>query len=77
VLPDGHITAATARSGWSDGRIVFADPDVEPLAWLIVDRDQLLDEGVLSVAYLEQSSGGDPRPSGWPTSAPDRATGRH
>lgn len=60
VLPDGRIAAATAATEWTDWRIVFSDPAVKPVAELIVDRERLLDEGVLSVAYLQQSVGGAP-----------------
>jgi hypothetical protein len=60
VLPDGRIAAATAATEWSNWRIVFADPEVDPVAELIVDRDRLLDEGVLSVAYLQRSEDGAP-----------------
>lgn len=55
VLPDARIAAATARSGWSDWRIVFAAQDVDNVSELIFDRRRLERRGVLSVAYQETS----------------------
>jgi hypothetical protein len=57
VLPDGRIATATARSEWTDWKIVFDDPEVKPLAETIVDRKRLRSEGVLSVAYLQAGNG--------------------
>ena len=57
VLPDGRIAAATEATDWTDWRVVFDDPAVDPLAELIVDRTRLLDESVLSVAYLQAGNG--------------------
>lgn len=56
VLPDARIAAATARSGWSDWRIVFAADDVDNVSELIFDRQRLERRGVLSVAYQETSA---------------------
>jgi BNR repeat-containing family member len=53
VLPDARIMAATARSGWSDWTLVFAAADVEAVSELIVDRQRLRRDGVLTVAYQE------------------------
>ena len=57
VLPDGRVAAATADTGWTDWQVVFADPDVDPLSELIVDRTRLRTEGVLSIAYLQVGDG--------------------
>lgn len=56
VLPDGRIAAATARRGWADWRIVFAAEDVDNVSELIMDRQRLERDGVLSVAYQETSA---------------------
>jgi hypothetical protein len=53
VLPDARIMAATARSGWRDWRIVFAAADVDNVSELILDRQRLERDGVLTVAYQE------------------------
>ena len=53
VLPDARIVAATARSGWRDWRLVFAANDVENVSELIIDRQRLRKDGVLTVAYQE------------------------
>lgn len=58
VLPDARIMAATARSGWSDWRLVFAANDVANVSELIIDRQRLRKDGVLTVAYQEP---GEPR----------------
>ncbi|GIF74441.1 hypothetical protein Asi02nite_39590 [Asanoa siamensis] len=55
VLPDGRIVAATAATNWQDWRVVFQDSAVRPIAELTVDRQRLRRDGVLSVAYIEQS----------------------
>ena len=60
VLPDGRIAVATAATSWSDWRIVFAASDVDNIAELIVDRQRLQHDGVLSVAYQETSSNSTP-----------------
>lgn len=51
VLPDARIMAATARSGWTDWRIVFGARGVDNVGELILDRQRLRRDGVLSVAY--------------------------
>jgi BNR repeat-containing family member/F5/8 type C domain len=53
VLPDARIVAASAASGWTDWELVFEDPDVENVSELIVDRQLVPEEGILSVAYQE------------------------
>lgn len=53
VLPDTRIVAATAASGWTDWELVFSDPAVDAVSELIVDRQLVREEGVLSVAYQE------------------------
>ncbi|MEU6745428.1 BNR-4 repeat-containing protein [Spirillospora sp. NPDC046719] len=52
VLPDGRIAAATAKSRWSDWKIVFAG-DVDSISEVTIDRQRLRYDGVLSVAYQE------------------------
>ena len=53
VLPDGRIAAAGATTGWTDWEIVFDDPEVEPVSELIVDRQRVRTDGILSVGYQE------------------------
>ena len=60
VLPDARIAAATARHGWRDWRIVFAARDVDNVSELILDRQRLRRDGVLSVAYQEPSEANAP-----------------
>jgi hypothetical protein len=53
VLPDARIMAATARSGWTDWKLVFEARDVDNVSELIFDRQRLERDGVLTVAYQE------------------------
>ncbi len=58
VLPDGRVVAATAQSRWTRWRLVFRDPSVLPAGELIVDRQRILADGVLSMAFIQRSSDG-------------------
>jgi hypothetical protein len=53
VLPDARIAIATARKRWTDWRIAFKAGDVDNVAELIVDRQRIDHDRVLSVAYQE------------------------
>jgi hypothetical protein len=53
VLPDARIVAASAAGGWAAWELVFDDPAVENVSELIIDRQLVREEGVLSVAYQE------------------------
>ena len=59
VLPDARIIAATAASGWRRWRIVFGAADVSNVSELIIDRQRIRKDGVLSVAYQEPSTTAD------------------
>jgi hypothetical protein len=61
VLPDARIVAATARNHWADWRTVFAARDVTNVGELIVDRQRVRREGILTVVYQEP---------GYPAGAP-------
>jgi hypothetical protein len=56
VLPDGRIAVATAAAEWKDWKVVFDGEDVDNIAELIIDRQRLDVDGVLSVAYQEKSA---------------------
>ncbi len=56
VLPDGRIAVAGAASGWSDWVLAFDAADTDSASEVVVDRDRVLREGVLTVAYQEASA---------------------
>lgn len=55
VLPDGRIAAAHAATGWTDWRIVHDGDGIAPVNELVVDRQRIAYDGVLSIAYQERS----------------------
>lgn len=55
VDPAGRILGATAASGWTDWGYLF-EPDYAINKETMIDRQRLAGDGLLSVAYQEQSS---------------------
>lgn len=53
VLPDLRIVAATAAMAWQDWRLVHAPDGLSIDGELIIDRQRVADEAVLSVIYQE------------------------
>lgn len=60
VLPDARIIAASAKSNWTDWRIVWEAQDIDNVSELILDRQRLARDGVLTVAYQETSASNAP-----------------
>ncbi|MGN0065555.1 MAG: BNR-4 repeat-containing protein [Nocardioides sp.] len=53
ALPDGRVVAASAASGWTDWQLVFDGADTDSGSEVVLDRDRVLRDGVLSIGYQE------------------------
>ncbi|MGH3392878.1 MAG: BNR repeat-containing protein [Actinomadura sp.] len=60
VMPFGRIAAASARSGWTDWRLLF--DGLNAFGEVIVDYPRVAASGVLSILFQEKSTGTTPSP---------------
>jgi hypothetical protein len=62
VLPFGRIVSASAASGWTDWTVQFDGSGLGAFGEVVVDRDRVASEGVLSILYQRSSTGTTPSP---------------
>jgi hypothetical protein len=62
VLPFGRIVSASAASGWTDWAVQFDGSGLGAFGEVVVDRDRLASDGVLSIMYQRSSTGTTPSP---------------
>ena len=57
VMPFGRIVSASAASGWTDWTVQFDGSGLNAFGEVVVDRDRVASEGVLSILYQRSSTG--------------------
>jgi hypothetical protein len=62
VLPFGRIVTASKASGWTDWTLRFDAAALGAFGEVVVDRDRVASDGVLSILYQRTSSGTTPSP---------------
>lgn len=62
VLPFGRIVSASAASGWTDWTVQFDAASLGAFGEVVVDRDRVASDGVLSIMYQRSSTGSMPSP---------------
>lgn len=62
VLPFGRIVTASKASGWTDWTLRFDATALGAFGEVVVDRDRVASDGVLSILYQRTSSGTTPSP---------------
>ena len=62
VLPFGRIVSASAASGWTDWTVQFDAASLGAFGEVVVDRDRVATDGVLSILYQRSSTGTTPSP---------------
>ena len=62
VLPFGRIVSASAASGWTDWTVQFDGAGLGAFGEVVVDRERVASEGVLSILYQRSSTGTTPSP---------------
>ena len=62
VLPFGRIVSASAASGWTDWTLQFDGAGLGAFGEVVVDRERVATEGVLSIMYQRSSTGTTPSP---------------
>ncbi|NEB82494.1 Tat pathway signal sequence domain protein, partial [Streptomyces sp. SID14478] len=62
IMPRGKIVAASAASGWTDWRVLFAGTELNAFGEVLIDELRLKADGTLSVLYQQASTGTTPSP---------------
>jgi hypothetical protein len=62
VLPFGRIVTASAASGWTDWTVKFDAAGLGAFGEVVVDRDRVASDAVLSIMYQRSSTGTTPSP---------------
>jgi hypothetical protein len=62
VLPFGRIVSASAATGWTDWTVQFDGAGLGAFGEVVVDRERVASEGVLSILYQRSSTGTAPSP---------------
>jgi hypothetical protein len=62
VMPFGRIVSASAASGWTDWTVQFDAASLGAFGEVVVDRDRVASDGVLSIMYQRSSTGTTPSP---------------
>jgi putative BNR repeat neuraminidase len=62
VMPFCRIAAASARSGWTDWRLLFDGAGLNAFGEVVVDYPRVAASGVLSILFQENSTGMTPSP---------------
>jgi len=62
VRPFGRIVSASAASGWTDWTVQFDGSGLGAFGEVVVDRDRVASDGVLSILYQRSSTGTTPSP---------------